>query len=133
MVAFDTSEMRAFAADMRALPEELNRHLPPIVERGALNIKSRMVADMSGSTHFKPIARTISYDVRRLGWGDEAVVEAEIGPDSGRGDSARLANIAYFGSSRAGGATVADPQSALDEEAPAFVAELEGLMSEIFG
>lgn len=132
MVAFDASEMRAFAADMRELPERMNRHAVAIVERGALNIKNKMVEDMRASVHFRGAAASISYDVRTGGWGDTAVVEAEIGPDRARNQGARIANIAYFGSSRRGGATVRDPQAVLDDEAPRFVGELENLMSEIF-
>ena len=152
----DSSELRAFAADLRHLPEPLNRHAAKIVERGALNIKNRMAEDMSRSVHFKPIARTISYDVRTGGWGDTAAIEAEIGPDKERkggrsrgermdgvrfnqgdflgsdGSAASLANIAYFGSSRGGGGTVRDPQSALDAETDEFIAQLDALVDEVF-
>lgn len=132
MVAFDASEMRAFAADLHRLPEALNRHAEAIVERGALNIKNRMVTDMRASTHFRPVARSITYDVRTGGWGDTAAIEAEIGPDKARDQAASLANIAYFGSSRGGGGTVRDPQSALDAETDEFIAQLDALMDEVF-
>lgn len=132
MVATDSSELRAFAADLRHMPEALNRHAHEIVERGALNIKNAMVKDMSASTHFKAVASTISYDVRVGGWGDTAAIEAEIGPDRSRGEAAPLANIAYFGSSRGGGGTVRDPQSALDAERDEFIAQLDALVEEVF-
>lgn len=156
MVATDSSELRAFAADLRHMPEALNRHAHKIVERGALNIKNAMVKDMSASTHFKPVAPTISYDVRVGGWGDTAAIEAEIGPDKARGggrrrgertpgvrfnegdfrgsgkSAAALANIAYFGGARSGGGTVRDPQSVLDAERDEFIAQLDALVEEVF-
>lgn len=128
----DSSELRAFAADLRHLPEALNRHTEAIVERGALNIKNRMVDDMRASTHFRPVARSITYDVRTGGWGDTAAIEAEIGPDKARDQAASLANIAYFGGSRGGGGTVRDPQSALDAETDEFIAQLDALVDEVF-
>jgi len=156
MVAFDASELRAFAADVQHMPEAMNRHAHKIVERGALKVKNRMVDDMSRSTHFKQVAGSISYDVRIGGWGDTAIIEAEIGPDKARagggrrgerregvrfnqgdfhgadGNAAPLSNIAYFGSSRAGGGTVPDPQSALDAESAEFIAQLDALVAEVF-
>ena len=86
-----------------------------VVERGALNIKKQLVAEMQRSPHFKGVARGISYDMRTVGGFGGGAIEAEIGPESS-GPGA-LANVAYFGTSRGGG-TVPDPQGALEAEAP---------------
>lgn len=121
----DASELREFAADMRRYPEALRRHIRPVVEKGAVNIKDRMRREMSASRHFRGITRAIDYDViERLGG-----IEAEIGPRTGSPGS--LANIAYFGGSKGGG-TVPDPRGALEAEIPAFESALGDLLGEIF-
>jgi hypothetical protein len=61
---------------------------------------------------------TIGYDLKEHGFGGDAVIEAEIGPSPG--GSGSLAGIAYFGTSRAGGGTVRNPEDAMLEEAPNF-------------
>lgn len=118
-IKVDTSELRALAADMRAVPEWAVRHLVPVVERGAVNVKATMVADAEASVHFKaPLAGSISYDLHQTSFAGDGVIEAEIGPDKDRAGGA-IGNIAYFGTSRGGG-TVRDPQAAADAELPAF-------------
>jgi len=122
--AIDASELREFAADMRRYPEQLRRHIRPVVEKGAVKIKTQMREEMSRSRHFKGVTLSITYDlIDRVGG-----VEAEIGPLPGRPGS--LANIAYFGGSRGGG-TVPDPRGALEAEVPAFERALGALMSEV--
>ena len=112
-VTIDTSEVRALAADMRAVDSRLVRHVIHVVEKGAVNVKADMRAAANNSKHFK-IARSITYD---LSYPDGAV-EAEVGPTLGGAGS--LAGIAYFGGANGGGGTIEDPQGAADREAPRF-------------
>lgn len=130
-VTTDTSEARALAADMQALPEVLNRHVVKIVERGALNIKNAMIADMAASTHFRQVAPSIDYDVVEANVFGVGVIEGRIGPNKERRPAAALAQFAYFGDANRGG-TVRDPQEALDDEAPRFYNELEALIGEVY-
>lgn len=128
-VELDTSELRALAADMRAVPEHLGRHVAPVVKHGAQNIKDDMVSAMRGSSHFKSLARSISYDTHQTSFAGDGVYEAEIGPDHERGGA--LANIAYFGASRGGGGRVEDPQVALDRELPKFEQAMGDLLEDL--
>jgi hypothetical protein len=92
--------------------------LKGVVSKSALNTKKIMRKDAAGSKHFRQLARTISYDVRVNSFGGDGVIEGEVGPSGG--GSASLAGIAYFGTSRAGGATLRNPEDAMLEEAPNF-------------
>lgn len=135
-IAFDTSELRALAADMSAIPDRMQRHVVPVVERGANNIKREITRNFEDSTHFKrPIAHTVHYKLRQGAAGDgRAAVEAEIGPMSrseGSSDGSALAHFAIHGSPRGGGGTVADPVVALDNEAPNFEKYLTELAEDL--
>lgn len=127
-VSINADEVRELAADMRAINTRLARWVRPVVERGAVNVKNDLQAQMRKSRHFKGIASGISYDVRAAGFGGSGVYEAEIGPTRGRPGS--LANIAYFGTPRGGG-TVEDPTGALEREAPTFAEALADLAAEL--
>lgn len=122
-VSIDASEVRELAADMRQVHSRLSQHVRPVVEKGALNIKNDLQAEMRKSRHFGVVAPAISYDIEG---GDK--YEAEIGPTKGSPGS--LANIAYFGTSRGGG-TVEDPSGALEREAPKFADALADLAAEL--
>jgi hypothetical protein len=106
---FDTSQLRSFEADLRRAPAAVTRAVPPIVSRGALNVKNRIRDDLAGSRHFKGISRSVNYDLLDAG------TAAEIGPDKALGGA--LGNVAFFGTSRGGG-TVPDPRLALEAEIP---------------
>lgn len=127
-VEIDTSELRAFAADMSRLPGELSRHLIPTVKRGAVNVKNQMITDLqeSGNAGFRYVGRTVSFDMIDTGG---AEVGAEIGPAKPDGG---LANIAYFGTYKGGG-TVRDPLEALMEEAPRFEKALGDIVEDLWG
>lgn len=141
-ITIDTSEVRTLAADMRAVDSRLARHVIPVVEKGAHNIKADMRSAASASRHFK-IAQSISYDMAH----PAGAIEAEVGPTLGGAGS--LAGIAYFGGSGwsgrknpgkgwqqgpGGGRTVEDPQAALDREAPKFERALADIAAEmVFG
>lgn len=111
-MSIDSSQLRAFTADLRRAPASVRIGIPAVVSRGALNIKNQLAEEMRSSRHFKGAAGSISYDLLSAG------TAADIGPDKGRRGGG-LGNIAYFGTSRGGG-TVPDPQGALDAEIPNF-------------
>ncbi len=122
MDGFDTSEIRAFAADLQRMPDYVRRQVRPVIEHGALKIKTQLRQEMHSSRHFAQVASAISYDIiDRAG-----SVEAVVGPTKGSPGS--LANIAYFGTSRGGG-TVPDPSGALQAEVPHIERELADLIA----
>jgi len=121
---------REFAAEMEGAPDLLERDVRGVVSKGALNIKEDLRAKMAASGSFGQIDYKINYDLRSVSAFGGGVVEAEIGPSSGRGDPGALANIAYFGTSRGGG-TVEDPRGALDREEPKFTSALEKLLGNV--
>jgi hypothetical protein len=124
---FDTSDLRDLAADLRQAPAKVQRGVGAVIFKGALNIKTQLVDEMSASRHFKGAASSIDFDMSHRG--AFSAIEAEIGPRSGPGEPGALANIAYFGTSRGGG-TVPDPQRALDAEAPRVEKALADLLED---
>lgn len=129
---FDTRELDALAYELGEIPANMVRKVKPIVEKTALEVKKRMRRDLRGSKHFKQLAAAVDYDVTVKEFAGDASIEAEIGTDKHRNASAPLAGIAYFGTSKPGGATVRDPYLALLDEKPAFIGFLsmaqEGLL-----
>ena len=123
-VSVDMAEVDQYVREIVASGPIVAREGRAVVSRGALNIKAQMRAEMSESPHFKGVARAIAYDVHESPLG----FEAEIGPSSDTGSPGNLANIAYFGTSKGGGATVPDPQGALDREEPNFLGALAALI-----
>lgn len=120
----DTSDLDDLARSFRAIPAAMVPKIRGVVAKSALNTKKLMQADVRRSTHFrgkkKPgLDASIDYDIKVLGSGGDAEIQAEIGPNKDRNPGAALANIAYFGTSRGGG-TVRPPEDAMLEEAPNF-------------
>lgn len=111
----DASEVRALAAKLTDSTRGIEKDVRAVVSKGALNIKTQMVAEMGASSSFKGTARSITYDLS----GNAFFSEAQIGPKVGDGEVGGLGGIAYHGNSRGGG-TVPDPQGALDRETPGF-------------
>ena len=122
-ISMDMSEVRTLATDLARIPDTVMKGLRPVVSKGALNIKTELQRDMRESPHFGQIAPAITYDLKVSGDG----VEAEIGPSKGN-HGGSLANIAYFGSSHGGGATVPDPAEALATEGDGFEQALSALL-----
>lgn len=114
---FDMSELRKLAVAIEATSTKAPKKARAVVKRGAENVKKQMRSEAAASSWFGQIAPTITYDM--LGGGDlgGTVIEAEIGPNT-HFKAARIENIAYFGSSRAGGGTVPDPRGAGEAELP---------------
>ena len=114
----DTTDFDGLMRDLRKIPAGMVPKMRGVVAKSALNTKNIMRKDARGSKHFKQIAPTISYDLSVHEFGGDAVIEGEVGPSGG--GAASLAGIAYFGTSRAGGATLRNPEDAMLEEAPNF-------------
>lgn len=127
-MSIDASAVFALSRDIAAAVARVPAEGRQIVSKGALNVKKQQQAEMAASTHFKGIARSITYDLS----GGAAFCEAQIGPKSGAGSPGNLANIAYFGGSRGGG-TVPDPRVALEAEAPGFFAAVEAMAAKALG
>lgn len=130
----DASDLEAFAAELTRSPEIVQEGVRPVVQKGALNIKSDFNDSFRESESFKGVAGSVNFDtaVTRDG------VEAEIGPDRGRypglsgpakaRPAAPLAGIAIFGGARGGGRSVPDPQKHLDAEESKFIAALDAVV-----
>ncbi len=114
-------ELRAFAADLGKIASKALPDVDTVLKKGAQNIKDDLVAEARGSTHFKGMAGSISYD-SMYGIGH---AKYEIGPDKGRRGGA-LGNIAYFGTSRGGGTL--DLEGPLARETPNLERELDKLV-----
>ena len=117
-MSVDTSELDTLARDLAKIPADMVPKIRGVVSKSALNTKNAMRKDARSSRHFKQLAPTIGYDLKVHGFGGDGVIEAEVGPTPGGAGS--LAGIAYFGTSRAGGGTVRNPEDAMLEEAPNF-------------
>lgn len=121
----DTSALDDFARELDAKAIVLAEQVRPVVNKGALNVKNQMQADMRRSRHFKA-ARWITYDIET---GAEGIT-AEIGPvKAGAGN---LAHIAYFGGRNGGGGTVRDPEEAMKEEEPRFMSALDDIVAKVW-
>ena len=115
---------RELSADMKQLPATLVRHIIPINHKAGVNIKKQLKDEMGGSTHFKGVTRSISYDIIEQGMG------VEVGPSAEPGSAGNLANIAYFGGSNGGGGTVSDPLDALEAEIDGYQTALADLIED---
>lgn len=93
-MSIDASELRTLSHDLGTVSREVFDKVEGVVKKGALNIKDTMREDFQNSTHFKSVGRTVNFDTNR----DESGIEAVIGPNK-YWRAARLANIAYFGTS----------------------------------
>lgn len=120
----DTSEVRAFAAELGRIDHRVLKDVDAIMKKGADNIKGSMREAFEGSPYFKRIGASVSYDSDyRVGQ-----VAYEIGPDKSRGGkagkAAALAHIAVHGGARGGGGTV-DIDEPLAKEEPRLMFALD--------
>ena len=121
-------EVRRLAANLGRIAGDAVKDVDEVLKKGAQNIKTEMIADLSGSHSawkhadprgFRVIARSISYESHYLPGRARYV----IGPDKAKGGA--LANIYYFGTSRGGGS--GDIDKPLRSEEPRTVSALEAL------
>ena len=147
-IQLDLRELREFEKDVSAIPGQLNRHVIPVLKRGAVQVKRQLTEDMRRSKHFARFA-TFRFEIEE----NPGQYVASIFPDTdnprGRGRPYKRnfsdgrsqrpaptkgpgagANIAYFGTSRGGG-SVRDPFIALQEEAPKFEQALAELVEKL--
>jgi hypothetical protein len=110
-VQFDTSELRALAADLGGLAPKVTKDVHGVLRRGAMNIKKgwRDNAKESAGAHGKRYPYSIEFEQTRSADG----VAFEIGPNA---DKPQGAMSFEFGSSRQ--PPHMDGQRALDAEAP---------------
>lgn len=128
-------DIRALERDLGQVPARLAANVVKVIPKTGLAMKKRMQADLRTSNSFKQVALSVNYDVKKLGFGDDAVIQVEIGPDKSLkvGTSKRggprtpgnLANLAYFGGANGGGGTVPDPVVPMRLEAPVFFGFME--------
>jgi len=114
----DASELDGLARSFRKVPALMVPKLKGVVAKSALNTKNAMRKDARRSRHFKQLAPTIGYELKVHEFAGDGTIDAEVGPSGG--GAASLAGIAYFGTSRPGGATLRNPEDAMLEEAPNF-------------
>lgn len=78
----DAGELAAFAGDLRRVADRAVEELPPVVERGANNIKRdarRLVKAATSGTYLPHYPRAITYEMEQGGdW-----VQAKVGPEEG--------------------------------------------------
>lgn len=117
----DFSELHRLVRDLGQAPGRAYRDIDDAAKRGAQNVKTEMAADAAGSTHFKSMASTISYD-RSTSLG---AISYEAGPDKDRGGA--IGNIAYFGGANGGGGTL-DIDKPIRSEGPRLDAAISRIL-----
>lgn len=104
--------------DLNRAPKALEDGVERVLEKGALNVKNRMVEDAQTlKGHARQFHRSISYDretrLLQLGY--------EVGPDKDRPQGA-LGNLLYFGSKN--NAPQLDIEAGLNDEEPRLIKAL---------
>lgn len=108
------------AEALTSIPARMAPKVRGIVSKGALNIKQQLQAEARTSRSFRPVARSIGFDLVEGSFGGDSAVEASIGPEKSRDGAGGLLG-AYYGWSKGGGGSLPDPMAALMEEAPNFL------------
>ena len=116
-----TAELRELATNLGYVAGGALKDVDAVLKKGVDNMKREMVADVSGSEHFKGMAGAISYDSYYMPGRARWVV----GPDKYRKGGA-LGNIYYFGTSRGGG--TGDIDKPLRNEEPKTLRALADLL-----
>lgn len=116
-MSLDTSDLEAFRHDLQQVSLKGVEQIKPAMKRAGVEMKKAMQGDFKGSPHFRQIARSITFDMRAVSAFGVRNYQVEVGPDASRAPSAALAGIAYFGSSRGGGAIAPDPIRHVEAEA----------------
>lgn len=114
-------ELRQFAISVGRIVDGAYDEVEGVVNKGALNMKNEMITDALGSTHFKGMARSITYDSEN----SRDVIRRVVGPDKERRGGA-LGNIYYFGTSRGGG--TGDIDKPLNSEEPRVLSAMQALV-----
>ena len=121
-----TAELRQFAIAVGRLADSAYEDVDAVISKGAVNVKSEMIADVASSPHFKGMAGSITYEHHNT----KGVIRREIGPDKGRRGGS-LGNIYYFGTSRGGGS--GDIEKPLRSEEPRLLSAMHALVEKWAG
>jgi len=120
-VSDGTAELRQFAIAVGRIADGAYEDVDGVITKGAVNVKTEMIADVKASRHFKGMAGSITYEHHNT----PGVIRREIGPDKGRRGGA-LGNIYYFGTSRGGGS--GDIEKPLNTEEPRLMGAMQALV-----
>lgn len=121
-MSVDWSQVERLADELEFDAEEVRKKVPPVVRKGALNIKNDMRRDASGHPTYRYFPLSITYDEIKNGLG------AEIGPDKDLVQGP-LGNLLYFGKEKTSGVINISPP--LDKEAPRFERALADVAEDI--
>lgn len=114
------AETEALAADLAGAELRLAALIPPVVSKGALNVKTDWRANASGNKHAPLYPSSITYDLEVT----PSVVSAVIGPDKDK-PQGPLGNILEFGTSK--NPPRNEGGRALAAEEPKFLAACEAV------
>jgi hypothetical protein len=121
-----SAELRQFAIAVGHIADGAYEDVDAVVSKGAVNIKTEMIADVSRSPHFKGMAGSITYEHHNT----KGVIRREVGPDKGRRGGS-LGNIYYFGTSRGGGS--GDIEKPIRSEEPRLLSAMHALVEKWAG
>jgi len=124
--SIDLSQIEGLAEHLGAIADQAYDQVDAVVMKGAVNVKKEMIADVSGSPHFKGMAGSISFEHHNT----KGAIRREVGPDKDRRGGS-LGNIYYFGTSRGGGS--GDIDKPLRSEEPRFVGGIQALVDKWAG
>lgn len=113
-------DIRRLAINIERIADGAYEDVDAVIKKGALNMKTEMIADVSGSPHFKGMAGSITFEHENT----RGVLRRVVGPDKARRGGS-LGNIYYFGTSRGGGK--GDIEKPLNSEEPRTMSALEAL------
>ncbi|MDR4533214.1 hypothetical protein [Glutamicibacter sp. PS] len=124
-MSLDFTELKTLERDLGRIPAETVSKIKPIINKGALNIKTEMQKDLRASRSFRAVARSVDYDTFGSSGFGATSYSVEIGPNKSRDPAAALAGIAYFGGAHGGGGSVRDPAEILAAEADVIESFIE--------
>lgn len=121
----DIEGLDALVTDLGKIPNAAYKATSGVLEKGALDLKDQLNANLANSRHFKGASGSVTYD-RKISLGS---VSFEVGPDKQRRGGA-LGNIAFFGTSRGGGTVDIDgPVKSVGASVERFLGQaVEGLL-----
>lgn len=111
-MALEIEGVREFTKTLNAAQRDILPEVTATMVRGVNEIKRSWIRGTLASEHFGQASSSITYDDLSAGY----LVSFEVGPEKGAPGS--VMNIAQFGSSRAGGGTVPEPEAFWESELP---------------
>ncbi|WP_147107138.1 hypothetical protein [Nesterenkonia populi] len=120
-----TEEIDRFVSDLNTSTRRNQQEVRRIMRRAGVEMSRSWRELFQGSRSFRQVARSIDFDFMDSTAFGARNFSVEVGPNAAKDPSAALAGIATFGSSRPGGATVAEPDPILEREADTAVQWIE--------